>query len=340
MATLKDIAAQANVSLATVSRVLNHDDTISVSDNTKSNIFRIANELGYKTVVQRYGTEPAGAKETLHMGVVQMFEHQELLDDIYYMMMKYVLEEECFKVQSMLIPLLRNEKGVFEKTAKEDVDGIYAIGRFTEEEIQSLQQYTNNIVFIDSSPDELRYYSIVPNYHQALRLALQYLRGKGHRQIAYIGGTHSFGDTKQMQMDDRYYYYRTHLINRDLFCEDYVINCQMNSKDGYDKMKLYLQKQRHLPTAAFIASDAIAPGVLKALQEYQIRVPGDISIITFNNTSLSEFATPPLTSIAVPLRESVREAILCMDRQRKGSPMPVKIVIPCNLVQRESVTAI
>ncbi|MDE7418466.1 MAG: LacI family DNA-binding transcriptional regulator [Lachnospiraceae bacterium] len=343
MATLKDIAAQANVSLATVSRVLNHDDTISVSDNTRSNIFRIADELGYKTVVQRYGTglaEKDTPKEALHMGVVQMFEHQELLDDIYYMMMKYVLEEECFKRQSVLSPLLRNAKGMFEKTAGEELDGIYAIGRFTEEEIQSLRQYTENIVFIDSSPDELKYYSIVPNYHQALRLALQYLLGKGHREIAYIGGTHSFGDTKQMQMDDRYYYYRTHLINRNLFYEDFVIDCQMNPKDGYDKMKLYLDRQGHLPTAAFIASDAVAPGVLKALQEHQIRVPEDMSIVTFNNTSLSEFATPPLTSIAVPLRESVREAILCMDRQRKGSTMPVKIVIPCNLVQRESVAAI
>ncbi|MDE7200482.1 MAG: LacI family DNA-binding transcriptional regulator [Lachnospiraceae bacterium] len=343
MATLKDIAARANVSLATVSRVLNHDDTISVSDNTRSNIFRIADELGYKTVVQRYGTgfaEKDTPKEALHMGVVQMFEHQELLDDIYYMMMKYVLEEECFKRQSVLSPLLRNAKGMFEKTAGEELDGIYAIGRFTEEEIQSLRQYTENIVFIDSSPDELKYYSIVPNYHQALRLALQYLHGKGHREIAYIGGTHSFGDTKQMQMDDRYYYYRTHLMNRDLFCENFVIDCQMNPKDGYDKMKLYLEQKSHLPTAAFIASDAVAPGVLKALQEYQFRVPEDMSIVTFNNTSLSEFATPPLTSIAVPMRESVREAILCMDRQRKGSSMPVKIVIPCNLVQRESVAAI
>ncbi len=339
MATLKDIAALANVSLATVSRVLNHDDTISVSDNTRTNIFKIANELGYKTVVQRYGTMPE-AKETLHMGVAQMFEHQELLDDIYYMMMKYILEEECFKRQTVLSPLLRNEQGMFEKTAPEDLDGIYAIGRFTEKEVQSLQQYTENIVFIDSSPDELKYYSIVPNYHQALRLALQYLRGKGHREIAYIGGTHSFGDTKQMQMDDRYYYYRTHLMNRNLFCEDFVVDCQMNPKDGYDKMNRYLEQQNHLPTAAFIASDAVAPGVLKALQEHQVHIPGDISIITFNNTSLSEFATPPLTSIAVPMRESVREAILCMDRQRKGGSIPIKIVIPCNLVQRESVAAI
>ena len=105
-------------------------------------------------------------------------------------------------------------------------------------------------------------------------------------------------------------------------------------------MKRYLEQQSHLPTAAFIASDAVAPGVLKALQEHQVHIPGDISIITFNNTSLSEFAAPPLTSIAVPMRESVREAILCMDRQRRGSSIPVKIVIPCNLVQRESVAAI
>lgn len=339
MATLKDIAIKANVSQATVSRVLNHDNTISVSNDTKNNIFKIADELGYKTIVQRYGEEPV-EKKALHMGVAQMFEPQELLEDIYYLMMKNILEEECFREHCTLSPLLRNSKGIFEKTNKDDLDGIYAIGRFTKEEIQNLRQYTEHIVFIDSSPDESKYYSIVPNYHQAIRITLQYLLGKGHKKIAYIGSIYTFGNTKQMQMDDRFYYFRTHLMNRGLYYEDLVINCLMNSKDGYDKMKQYLAGTHHLPTAAFIASDTVATGVIKALQEQQIRIPEDLSIITFNNTRLSEFSTPPLTSIAVHMRESIKEAVLCMDRQLKGTYMPVKIVIPCNLVQRESVTQI
>lgn len=337
MATLKDIANKANVSQATVSRVLNHDNTISVSDNTKANIFKIADEMGYKTIVQRYGEE-TWEKETLHMGVAQMLEPYEQLEDIYYLMLKNILEEECFRRQWTLSPLLRNTEGIFEKTNKEKLDGIFAIGRFTKEEINNLRQYTEHLVFIDSSPDEVKYYSIVPNYHQALRITFQYLFGKGHKKIAYIGGTHTFGDTKQIQMDARFYYYRTTLVNKGLYSEDFIVDCEMNSRDSYIQMVKYLGKCKELPTAAFIASDAVAGGVLKALQERGIKVPGDISIITFNNTSFSEFANPPLTSVAVHMRESVCEAVLCMKRQRGGPHMPVKIVVPCSLVKRESVT--
>jgi len=339
MATLKDIAERANVSQATVSRVLNRDDTISVSDITKANIFKIAKELGYKTIVQRYGEE-VEEKEMLHMGVAQMFEPQEQLEDVYYLMMKNILEEECFREQWTLNPLLRNKKGIFEKTNKEDLDGIYAIGRFTKEEIQNLREYSDHLVFIDSSPDELTYYSIVPNYHQAIRISLKYLLEKGHKRIAYVGSTHTLGDTKQMQMDDRFYYYKTTLINKNLYQEDLVIDCRMKPKDGYEKMKQYIEQHPQLPTAAFIASDAVAAGVLKALQEQKIQIPKDISIITFNNTSLTEFSNPPLTSIAVHMRESVREAILCMKRQRSGSYLPLKIVVPCKLIQRESVAEV
>jgi len=339
MATLKDIAKKASVSQATVSRVLNRDDTISVSEETKANIFKVAEELGYRTIVQRYGEIPE-TKKTLHMGVAQMLEPQEQLEDIYYLMMNNILEEECFREQCTLSTLLRNRDGVFEKTNKEDLDGIYAIGRFTKEETRNLRTYTKNIVFIDSSPDELMYYSIVPNYHQAVRITLRYLLEKGHRKIAYIGGTNTFGDTKQMQMDDRFYYYKTTLLNKGLYSDSLIIDCEMKPKDGYIKMKEYLSRCSVLPTAAFIASDVVAAGALRALKEYNISIPGDISIITFNNTTLSEFANPPLTSIAVHMRESVKEAIRCMDRQRSGSGMPVKIVVPCRLVERESVKSL
>lgn len=94
MATLKDIAKIAEVSVSTVSRVLNKDNTLSVSDDTKQKIFAAAAQLGYKTVGQRYSVEAeVGARR---IGIAQMFEISEQMEDVYYLIMKNALEEECF----------------------------------------------------------------------------------------------------------------------------------------------------------------------------------------------------------------------------------------------------
>ncbi len=336
MATLKDIAAHVGVSQATVSRVLNGDATISVAEETREKIYQTAVQLGYKTIRQRYYNQ--SEKKILKIGIAQMFEAEELKEDIYYSMMKNILEEECFENQWQTITLFRNHERVFKMNTDEELDGIFAIGRFTEKEIQNFREYTDNIVFIDSSPNELKYFSIVPNYHLAVRLALNYFREKGHKKIAYVGGVYSFGNTKEVIMDDRFYYYRVSMLNAQNFDENLVIDCNhMKPQEGYESIIQYLNTHKDIPTAMFIASDAVAPGVIRALNEKGIRIPEDISIITFNNTSLSAFSTPPLSSIEVFMRENVKAALLSMELTREGGHCPKKIVVPCNLVERDSV---
>ncbi len=88
MATLKDIAKKTKVSQSTVSRVLNRDSSLSVSDETREKIFKVASELGYKTVGQRYNDDIFSNKR---IGIAQMFEFKEQLEDIYYLLMKNIL---------------------------------------------------------------------------------------------------------------------------------------------------------------------------------------------------------------------------------------------------------
>ncbi|OUQ56968.1 hypothetical protein B5E58_09955 [Tyzzerella sp. An114] len=334
MATLKDIAKKTKVSQSTVSRVLNRDSSLSVSDETRERIFKAASELGYKTVGQRYGDDAFSNKR---IGIAQMFELKELLEDIYYLIMKNILEEECFSKQINTVTLFRNGDRKFIKNDDEKLDGIIAIGRFTPEEIEGFKEYTNNIVFIDSSPDEQKYYSIVPNYHLAVRLAINEFIEKGHKDIAFMGSCYTFGDTKAITLDPRFYYYRNSMSDKKLFNKNFVIDCEMNSKSGYDKMKEFIKNSENMPSAIFIASDSIAPGALKALQEENISVPDDISIITFNNTSLSEFANPPLTSIEVYMRENAKAGLLSLDQIWNGENHCKKIVISCELIDRHSV---
>ena len=344
MATLKEIAAIAGVSQATVSRVLNQDPSLSVTEETRNRVLQTARDLGYRTVQQRYQAyqEAEAPDKPLEgvekrIGIAQMFEHQQLLEDIYYMMLKNIVDEVCFEKKWTTVTLFRNQQGHFVKRDDQPLDGIVAIGRFTQEEIHDFHRYTDNLVFLDSSPDEERYYSIVPNYHLAVRQVLGCFWERGCRRIAYLGGVYTFGNTKELSMDPRFYYYKNSLLSRDLFDPDLVIDCEMNSASSYQAMCAYLDSGNPLPDAIFAASDVVAPGLLRALREREISVPDQMGVITFNNTPVSQLSEPPLASVEVYMRENAQAAMMCMELLWQKNTHPKKITISCRLELRGSV---
>lgn len=98
-----------------------------------------------------------------------------------------------------------------------------------------------------------------------------------------------------------------------------------------------LEQHGYPPKAMFVASDSIAPGIMMALQESNLSVPENTGIVTFNNTVLSEFSNPPLTSIELHMQENVRAAAFCMELLWQGDTCGKRIVVPCSLVRRDSV---
>lgn len=343
MATLKEIAHMAGVSPATVSRVLNQDPSLSVTDQTRERVLQTAKELGYRTVQQRYqavrdqGGGRHGGRGEKRIGIAQMFEKQQLLEDIYYLMLKNVLDEVCFQRHWSTVMLFRNDQEHFVKNDELPLDGIVAIGRFTQGEIDDFHRYTENVVFLDSSPDEEKYCSIVPNYHLAVRQVLGCFWGRGYEQVAYLGSVYTFGPKKGLTIDPRFYYYKNSLLERGTYREDLVLDCEMNSRSSYAVMKAYLEQGKELPQAIFAASDVVAPGMLKALREYRVRIPQDVGVITFNNTSLSQLAEPPLSSVEVFLEENADAAAICMELLWQKKIHPKQIIISCKLEDRGSV---
>ena len=336
MATLKDIAQIAGVAQGTVSRILNQDPTLCVTGETRERVMRITESLGYKKNTLRTASSAPTEKEK-RIRDVQMFDMEELREDIYYLALKNILDEECFSRQWITVPLYRDERRRFVRRDQAPLDGLFAIGRFPQKEVAGFQDYTDNIVFLDSDPEPMRYYSILPNYHLAVQLALKHLRINGHQLIAYLGSVNTFGDHKELTMDPRFYYYRASQANRDSYDPSLVLDCEMNAKSGYAAMRNFLETYGRPPEAMFIASDSIAPGAMMALRERGLRVPEDISIVTFNNTVLSEYSDPPLTSIELFMRENVRAAAFCMQLLWQGNVRGKRIVVPCELVSRGSV---
>ena len=142
MATLKDIAKLANVSSATVSRVLNKDKTLSVGEETRHRILTIAEELGY----EKHKRSTNSNQERQKIAIVQWYSEQEELNDLYYYSIRIGLEKRAQELGYDVVRYFNNDI----LTISENVSGIIAIGKFSSEQINRLENLSKNLVFVDS----------------------------------------------------------------------------------------------------------------------------------------------------------------------------------------------
>lgn len=333
MTTIKDIATKAGVSQATVSRVLNHDTTLSVSPETKVRIFKIAEELDYVTMRERKKNQTKESAR-LNIGILDWYSENELLDDPYYLYLMTTIEKECalanigtFKISKI------NEKY---QVMVDNFDGIIAIGKFSNEEIEELSTYTKNIVFVDSSPQEKIYDSVTINFRLGITEAIQYLIELGHTEIGFVGGS-VVGDHKEQTIDNRKKEFMEIMENYSLLSPEYIyIGSRISHLEGYNVFSQLL-KEKKKPTAFLIANDTMATGALRALHEARINVPNDISIIGFNDLVTSKFLIPPLTTIRVHLNFMALTAIdLLKERIYQERVIPKKVLVPSELIIRKS----
>lgn len=336
MATLKEIAEKVGVSIATISRVLNHDENINVSVETKMKIFEVAEELEYKTLRQRKNN--VHNKNLYKIGIAEMYDINMQVEDPYYLLLRNVIEKECFVNKIGLVKLYKG-KDRYQCLDNEDIDGIIAIGKFSEKEILMLKSFSENLVFLDSFPNDLVYDSVKINFKLGVYEALDYLTNLGHKDIGYVGKVFTLDNIKIESLDPRLRYFRQYLVWRELYNGNYVIECDMTSGDGYEATKKFLKENNNLPTAFFVATDTVASGVLKALYEEGIKVPQDISIIGFNDLLISKHTIPALTTVSVNLEYLAQAAISSLvERITNNRSYAKKVIIPSNLVIRESVT--
>lgn len=333
MATLKEIANRTGVSLSTVSRVLNHDSTISVAPETKIRIFETAQELEYKTIKERKITE--GVSTRLTFGIIDWYSDQELLDDPYYLYLMKTIEKEC---SSANIDLYKISKvnGVYNGSKISNISGIIAIGKFSNEEIDDINIYSENIVFIDSSPREDKFDSVVINIKLGLSEAIAYLIELGHEKIGFVGGS-VLGDHKEVVIDNRKETFVDIMTSYDMYNPDYIyIGNKISYSEGYKLINLAISS-KNMPSAFFIANDTMATGALRALHEGKFSVPNNISIIGFNDLPTSKYLVPALTTVRVHMNFMATTAIeLLLERITKERVIAKKVLIPSKLVIRKS----
>lgn len=336
MATIKEIADYVGVSSGTVSRVLNHDSTISVSDETKMKIFDAAEELQYKTIKQRKN-ESKEKITKLRVGIIEMYNHQQQLQDPYYLFLRSVVDRECFDKGIEVVNIYKGDDG-YKFIGDKELNGIISIGKFTKGEVNMMSKISDNIVFLDSSPNDHKFDSVKINYKLAINEALDYLVNLGHEEIGYIGSLKTLDDFKENNIDVRFKVYKEYMENKNIYDEENVLNTdEMTAMSGYELVKVFIKTSKKMPTAFFVSTDTISTGVLKALDENNIKVPDDISIIGFNDLIASQHTIPPLTTVRVHIENLASAAVdLIIERITKGRKYCKKVVIPSELIIRKS----
>ena len=141
MATIKDIASAAGVSAAAVSRILNNDETLNVSPETRQKVLDTARELHY---VKR--GRPS-VKSLFTLGIIQWFSSQQELEDNYYLLIRQGIEDYCLSHNIQIVRTYKSDINYMD--VLKDVDCLICIGKFSQEEISYLYEMNSCILFLD-----------------------------------------------------------------------------------------------------------------------------------------------------------------------------------------------
>ena len=336
MTTIKDIAIRAKVSSSTVSRVLNKDETLSVTKETRQNILQVAKDLKYIPVKKRGTTKDSSHKSKAKVGIVLCQSLEEELSDPYFLPIRQGIESECRNQGLSDVEVFRLQN-LNSSQFRSDIDGLIVIGKANPEFIEKVSVGTQHIIYIDHCPNDNKYDSVIIDFKKATDKVLDHLLGIGYKRIGYIGGKaveHSTNKSLAIT-DDRQTTFENRMKKENLYDINNIHIGDFTMTQGYELMKFAL-KQGNLPNAFFIASDPMAIGALRALKESNLRVPEDVAIVSFNDIEMASYASTPLTTVKVHTEEMGRAGVRLLIERIKGRKIPLKVIAPTELVIRES----
>lgn len=299
-ASLRDIAEKTGVSITTISRVLNgKGDEFRISKETQKKIFHSAKELNY--VPNQTGVNlQSGKTRTIALIV------PGLVNPFFANVASLVATEIQGTGYNTLITdsneSIEIEKDELKQMISRNVDGIIiASAGHDGSHINEIDDMGIPIVCIDRYFDNLQVPFVATDNFLGAEMATDHLLKLGHTQIVCIQGA-------KQSMPNKLRIKGFKSIMNKYGIQDYTITgSDFTVQNGYTETLLLLQQQP-LPTAIFTLSNTIALGCMKALKENSVKVPEDISLITFDNHPYLDYLSTPLTCVAQPFQDICRIA--------------------------------
>lgn len=331
MASIRDVAKLAGVSITSISRVINNDKTFTISEDKRKKIYEAIEELNYK-VPENYG-KTAGTKNSI--GCIQRLTIEGTKDN-YFSTIASGIKQHLSKYGKSLNFMLtqfdfetNDYKNIFQTYPK----GLILMGDISDEAYEFLKSKINYIVGVDTpykDIDNIRY-----NRFEAGVIAVNHLIQNGHKKIGYIGSNINMDDLTNI---GRFEAYLRVLKKNDLeIRNDWIIDSKWHRDTCFNETIKLLQSNDH-PTAIFVASDHMAIAAMSAINSLGLKVPEDISVVAISDITESAYLNPPLTTVSIPQKEMGKLASETLLHRINGDvTIKKEIYVPCKLIVRNSV---
>ncbi|MEG6025895.1 transcriptional regulator EbgR [Enterobacter hormaechei] len=323
MATLKDIATEAGVSLATVSRVLNDDPTLNVKEETKHRILEIAEKLEYKSTTSRKMQSVAAGQQ--HILALYSYQQELEINDPYYLAIRHGIETQCEKLGVELSNCYAN--ATLPELTK--LTGVLIVGKPSPALRRAAMSLTDNVCFIDFHEPGSEYDSVDIDLSRISKQIVDFFIAQGVKRIGFIGGEDEPG-----KADIREAAFVEYGLLKGVVSEQDIWRGGFSSSSGYELAKIMLAQQCW-PSALFVASDSIAIGVLRAIHEKGLAIPEDISLISVNDIPTARFTFPPLSTVRIHSEMMGSQGVnLLLEKARDGRALPLQVFVPSVLKLR------
>nr|BAJ22986.1 maltose transcription regulator [Paenibacillus sp. SH-55] len=333
--TIKDVAKRAGASPSTVSRVLSNHPRISRETSRK--VKEIMEEMGYHPNIM---AKSLVSKTTESICVILPKPAEELFLNLFFMeLIRGIVTQANRSGYDVVLSSGGNEKEEVEAVSRllngRRVDGaILLYSRQDDQVVEFLK--SNNYPFVlvgrsEKYPDLL---SVDTDNVQAAYDATKHLISLGHKRIGFVSGPPNL-----IVSQDRIKGYGKALADAGLeMRKEWIVEGEFLQESGYRAMSFFMNLPER-PTALVIVDDIVSFGVLRGLHELGYKVPEDVSIISFNNISLTELSTPPLSSVDIGIYNlgyTASQALIQTIRNDDNTILPHRYIIPHRLMIRES----
>lgn len=331
--TIKDVAEAAGVSIATVSFVLNKTAKMTIPLSTKERVLEAVKRLGYTP--NAAGRHLASGKSHTLAFVLPSAEHLRI--DAFIPLILSSLNEVCHQNGfNLLIHAIEDPSrpdAYMDMVRANSIDGLFILNpRADEPQINALLDAGFPLIVGPGWPHE-KACGIGFSNRTAALTATNYLVSLGHRRIACV----NYGPRNFLTADSRYRGYCTALENAGIgIDENLVVWADFSHESGY-RAATELLDRGEVPTAIFAGNDTVAIGVLAALRERRLAVPGNVSVIGIDDIPASRYLAPPLTTVRVDANEYGRRAgQMLISLVRGQRPQPDRVYLSTTLVVRDS----
>jgi LacI family transcriptional regulator len=334
--TIVDVAKKANVSVATVSRVMNGN--YPVKEETKRRVLEVIEELNYIPNMQaRELTQQKSATIGVVVPSINNMFFPEVINGI----------ENSLKVQSLSLVLacsnnnMDEEKLCINNLLSRNVSGIIVIdpntGNIKSKFYNSISKLTP-LVFVNGYSTSASISSVVNDEAMGANMAIDYLLENNHKDILLVRGKDSYS----YDIKEKVYIEKMEKINA--FNSKNIINIgNGNSSETVDNTinKFIEILKTTSATAVLACNDLMAVGVLNACKKLNIDVPGKLSIIGFDNIDLSKFVEPKLTTIDQNMfLLGTNAATLLLEKIEYDNSCSKRIILMNSLIERDTVSSI